>query len=75
MSQAKVHSLYRWLSEPSVVTLCGMTDYEDLLVSNHREKVTCVRCIHVYDKHSTRHNIVQSSKCPKCKGAMDEIEC
>ena len=64
---AKVHLLYKWISNPSIVTLCGALDCDHLLVARDVKNVTCVRCLKISNKHATRHNIIQlPESCPLC---------
>jgi len=50
MAKAKVHSLYVHLSNPSIVTLCGLLDSDALLVTKERERITCVKCTGLADR-------------------------
>lgn len=52
MPKAKVHSLYVHLSNPSIVTLCGLLDSNSLLVTKDPQRITCTKCAGLVDRQS-----------------------
>jgi hypothetical protein len=46
----KIHALYKHLSSPSVVTLCGLLDSDSLLVTKEKARITCSKCTHLVDR-------------------------